>query len=147
MGQGVRACNGNLAVIAQGCMEGKWSHVLGWRGLPLPLGATVGPALGCARGQGGEVHTVGPGHDPHPRPPRLQGAGGQLSRGGGEGAQCGCRLEVRGGCPGLAGGCGGLGQGGEAISLVFVRQEDARWKMSGVDSLSCRLNVEGPSIL
>ena len=42
MGQGLRACNGNLAVIAQGCMEGKWSHVLGWRGLPLPLGATVG---------------------------------------------------------------------------------------------------------
>ena len=42
MGQGVRACNGNLAVIAQGCTEGKWSHVLGRRGLPLPLGATVG---------------------------------------------------------------------------------------------------------
>lgn len=42
MGQGVRACNGNLAVIAQGCMEGKWSHVLERRGAAIAPGATVG---------------------------------------------------------------------------------------------------------
>lgn len=28
MGQGLRACNGNLSVLAQGFWEGKWSHVL-----------------------------------------------------------------------------------------------------------------------
>lgn len=28
VGLGMRACNGNLAVLAQVLIEGKWSHVL-----------------------------------------------------------------------------------------------------------------------
>lgn len=50
MGQGVRASNGNLAVIAQGCMEGKWSHVLGRRGAAIAPGGHSGAAP-CSAGK------------------------------------------------------------------------------------------------
>lgn len=42
MGQGMRACNGNFAVLVQRCLEGKWSHVL--RGPVMAPGAHCGTA-------------------------------------------------------------------------------------------------------
>lgn len=120
-----RGAGGRVHARPPACLL-RTADCLAWGGAgESPLGATMGPVLGRASGQGGEVCTVGPGRDPYPHPPKLQGTGDQLSRGGGEGAQWGCQPEVRGGCPGLPGSRGGLGQGGEAISLVCVRQEDA----------------------
>ena len=39
MGQGMRTCNGNFAVLVQPCPEGKWSHVLG--------GPVIAPGAHC----------------------------------------------------------------------------------------------------